>query len=228
MKKLLAYFSKLELALWSSSVLLILASFFVFDPTNYLTLIASLVGVTSLIFNAKGNLIGQVLMIMFSLLYGIISYSFSYYGEMMTYLGMTMPMAVFALISWLRNPYNGKRAEVRVSSMGKTEHIFLWLAAAAVTAMFYFILAYFHTANIIPSTVSVTTSFVAAYLTFCRNPYFALAYAANDVVLLVLWSLASITDLRYVSVIVCFAAFLFNDIYGFISWQNMKNRQAEN
>ena len=27
-------------------------------------------------------------------MYGIISYAFAYYGEMITYLGMTMPMAV--------------------------------------------------------------------------------------------------------------------------------------
>lgn len=50
----------------------------------------------------------------------------------------------------------------------------------------YFILRAFNTANIIPGTISVTTSFVAVYLTFRRSPYFALAYAANDVVLIVL------------------------------------------
>ena len=58
-----------------------------------------------MIFNAKGNPIGQFLTIVFSLLYGIISYGFSYYGEMITYLGMTMPMSVFALVSWIKNPY---------------------------------------------------------------------------------------------------------------------------
>ena len=112
MSKLKNYFSKSEIALWISSVMLIIISFCVFDRTNYLALCASLIGVTSLIFNAKGNPFGQLLMIVFSLLYGIISYSFSYYGEMITYLGMTMPMAIFALISWLRNPYNGNKSEV--------------------------------------------------------------------------------------------------------------------
>ena len=225
MKKLLSYFSKLEIALWISSVLLILVSFLVFDRVNYLTLAASLIGVTSLIFNAKGNPIGQALMIVFSLLYGIISYTFSYYGEMITYLGMTMPMAAFALISWLRNPYKGNKAEVVVNSIGKAEQGFMWVATAAVTVLFYFILGYFNTANIIPSTVSVTTSFLAVYLTFRRSPYFALAYAANDMVLIILWVMASIADIRYISVVVCFVAFLFNDIYGFISWQKMKIRQ---
>jgi len=84
-----------------------------------MTLAASLIGVTSLIFNAKGNPIGQFLMVIFSLLYGIISYSFSYYGEMVTYLGMTMPMAIFALVSWLKNPYNGRRSEVKVNELSR-------------------------------------------------------------------------------------------------------------
>ena len=222
------YFSKTEIALWCSSVALIIISFCVFDRENYLTLLASLIGVTSLVFNAKGNPFGQVLMVVFSLLYGIISFTFAYYGEMITYLGMTMPMAVFALISWLRNPYNGNKTEVKVNTTSQKETWFMWLGTAAVTLLFYFILSYFNTANIVPSTLSVTTSFLAVYLTFRRSPYFALAYAANDIVLIVLWVMASICDVKYISVVVCFIAFFVNDIYGYISWQNMKIRQSKN
>jgi len=226
-KTALNYFSKNEIRLWCSSAVLILLSFLIFDRGNYLTLIASLIGVSSLIFNAKGNPIGQILMIVFSLLYGVISYSFAYFGEMITYLGMTMPMSVFALISWLRNPYEGNIAEVKVNSISKCETAFLCFITLVVTLFFYFILKHFGTANITPSTLSVTTSFVAVYLTFRRSPYFALAYAANDIVLIILWILASMADTRYVSVAVCFAAFLVNDIYGYISWQKMKLRQVK-
>ncbi len=220
------YFSKLEIALWGSSALLIVGAFCAFDRENYLTLLASLVGVTSLIFNAKGNPFGQFLMVVFSLLYGIISYSFDYYGEMITYLGMTMPMSIFALIAWLRNPYNGNKAEVKINSISKGEMFFMWIMTIAITVLFYFILEFFNTANVVPSTISVTTSFLAVYLTFRRSPYFALAYAANDVVLIVLWVLASLHDIRYISVVVCFVAFFVNDIYGYINWQKMKQRQA--
>ena len=226
MAKFLDYFSKTELILWSTSACFIVISFYIFDRTNYLTLCASLIGVTSLIFNAKGNPIGQALMVAFSLLYGIISYTFAYYGEMITYLGMTMPMAVFALIAWLKNPYKGNKAEVKVNSIGKAEQLLMWLLTVGVTVVFYFILNYFNTANIIPSTLSVTTSFLAVYLTFRRCPSFALAYAANDIVLIVLWVMASLSDIRYISVVICFVAFLFNDIYGYISWQRMKRRQS--
>ena len=225
MKKLTAYFSKGELALWGASSVLILVSFLIFDRVNFMTLAASLIGTTSLIFNAKGNPIGQALMVVFSLMYGVISYTFSYFGEMITYLGMTGPMALFALISWLRNPYKGNRAEVAVNRIGKWEYSFLYLATAAVTLGFYFILAHFNTANILPSTLSVATSFVAVYLTFRRSPYFALAYAANDVVLIVLWTLAAAENMIYLSVIICFVMFLVNDLYGFVSWKRMEKRQ---
>lgn len=224
-KSLTGYFTKFEAALWLFSALLVTAAYCVFDRSDPLTLAASLIGVTYLILNAKGNPIGQALVIIFSVLYGIISFRFRYYGEMITYIGMTLPMAVAALISWLKNPYNGKKAEVRVSRIGKKETAVMIVLTAGVTVIFYFILKAFGTARVIPSSLSVTTSFLAVYLTCRRDPYFAAAYALNDMVLIVLWSLASAEDIKYVSVLVCFIVFLANDIYGFISWMRMKKRQ---
>ena len=225
MKLLTTYFSKEELTLWSSSSLLILVSFLLFDQVNTMTLAASLIGTTSLIFNAKGNPIGQVLMIVFSLLYGLISYTFSYFGEMITYLGMTAPMALFALITWLRNPFNGNRAEVAVNRLKLREMYGMLVLTITVTGGFYFLLDHFETSNLLPSTLSVATTFITVYLTFRRSPYFALAYAANDIVLIVLWTLAAMENIRYLSVIICFVMFLINDLYGFVNWKRMEKRQ---
>lgn len=221
------YFSITEWCLWAGSVTLILLSFLIFDRSDGLTLTASLLGVTSLIFCAKGNPIGQALMIVFGLLYGIISYRFAYYGEMITYLGMTAPMAIFALIAWLKHPYRGNRAQVEVNGLSRREILWLIPLTAAVTVLFYFILAYFGTQNLIPSTLSVTTSFVAVYLTFRRSPWFAAAYAANDLVLILLWVLAAGSDRSFVSVAVCFVVFLVNDLYGFFRWRVMQKQQRE-
>lgn len=221
------YFSTTEIVLWATSVILIMGSFCLFDRENYMTLLASLIGVTSLIFCAKGNPAGQLLMVLFSFLYGMISLSFTYYGEMLTYLGMTMPMAVFSLIAWLRNPYEGNKAEVEVYQISRKEVAGMLVLATVVTVVFYFILEAFHTANIVPSTISVTTSFIAVYLTYKRSPYYAVGYAANDLILIVLWLMASMEDITYISVVVCFAAFFVNDLYGFINWNKMGRKQAE-
>ena len=140
--KIFNYFSKGEWFLYLTSVLTIFISFFAFKSSDYITLIASLIGVTSLIFNAKGNPLGQVLMVIFSLLYGIISFGFSYYGEMITYLGMTMPMAVLSLISWLKHPYKHNKSQVEISSINLRDTLFMLLLTLIVTVIFYFILYY--------------------------------------------------------------------------------------
>ncbi len=225
MKKILGYFSKTEISLWSFSVILIILSFVIFDKENYLTLTASLIGVTSLIFSAKGNPVGMLLMVIFSILYGIISCSFAYYGEMVTYIGMTGPMSLFSLFSWLRNPYKSKKSEVSVNHLAKKEIVFMAVLTMIVTLAFYFILRQLNTTNLIPSTISVTTSFAAVYLTFRRSAYYALAYATNDIILIILWILAAKQNISYIPVIICFVVFLINDLYGFISWQRMSEKQ---
>lgn len=226
-KSVLKYFSAGEGALWFMSVLTIVLSFIISESTNYPALIASIIGVSSIIFCSKGNPVGQVLMIVFSIIYGMISYSFSYYGEMFTYLGMTAPMCIFALISWLKNPYGGNRSEVKINTIKNSEWLFAILITIIVTVIFYFILRYFNTANLIPSTLSVATSFLAVYLTFRRSPWFALVYAMNDFVLIILWLIASYSNRSFISVMVCFMVFFINDLFCFVSWLRMKKRQSK-
>ena len=156
------YFSTGEVVLWSVSVALIIASFLIFDRKKYITLIASVIGVTALIFTAKGNPTGQALMVVFGVIYGVISFAQRYYGEMITYVGMTVPMAVFALVSWLKNPYEEGKAEVKVNKISKIEYALTVVAGVFVAFGFYFILRAFNTANLIWSTVSVATSFSAS------------------------------------------------------------------
>ena len=225
LKQLFSSLTIIDYTIWGAAMLFITVSFLIFDRTNFLTLAASVIGVTSIIINAKGHPLGQLLMLFFAAVYGYISFSFHYYGEMITYLGMTAPMALFALISWLRNPFKEGNAEVRVNHLSRLEIAFMSLLTVIVTFIFYFILRYFNTVNLIPSTVSVTTSFAAVYLTFRRSAFFSLLYAANDVVLIVLWALASMTDSSYISVLICFVMFFVSDIYGFVSWLKMKKRQ---
>lgn len=218
-----------EWLIWSVSAISITVCFFVFKNTQYLYLVGSLIGVTALIFVSKGNPIGQFLTIIFSVFYGIISYSFNYYGEMITYLGMSAPIALWALISWLKNPYKGNKSEVKVNSLSKKEWCLFLFAAALVTLSFFFILRALNTANLILSTISVFTSFVAAYLTARRSRFYAIGYGLNDIVLIIMWSVASYEDLTYLPMVICFIAFLVTDSYGFINWSIMNKKQkAEN
>lgn len=220
--------TRFEWCLWISSMIVVILCFFLGNAMGVLALIASLIGVTALIFTARGEVIGQILIVVFAILYGVISWQQRYYGEMLTYLGMSAPIAIAAVISWIRHPYHGgSHVEVEVNRLRGREIVFLCALTVAVTVGFYFILDALGTAQIIFSTLSVTTSFFAAYLTFRRSPYYAFAYAANDVVLIVLWVLASIRDVSCLSMVICFLMFLVNDLYGFFNWLRMQKRQEK-
>lgn len=214
-----------ERLLWGGSVAAVLISYFAFRSGGWLSLAGSIVGATALIFVAKGNVLGQMLTIVFGVIYAIVSYQCRYYGEMITYLGMTLPSALAATISWIRNPY--RENEVKVRAMKKYDIIILGVLAALVTALFYFILRYFNTANLAWSTVSIATSFMASSLTMLRSQYYALWYALNDVVLIVLWVLATVSSIEFLPMVVCFLVFLANDLYGFFYWSRMARRQTK-
>lgn len=207
------------------SLLVVTGSFLIGSTSGYLTLAASLVGVTALIFVSKGDVTGQVLTVVFSILYAIISYTFQYYGEMITYLGMTMPIAIMSVVSWVRNPYSEK--EVKVSHLTKKQFAKVFVLAMIVTLLFYFILRFFETANLMVSTISITTSFLASFFMYLRSSAYALSYAANDIVLIILWIMASMENISYLPMIVCFVMFFVNDMYGFFNWRRMKERQVK-
>lgn len=212
-----------EKLLWLFSVMGITLSFFIMRNTDYLTLIDSLIGVSALIFVAKGNVIGQVMTVIFGVFYGIISAQYHYWSEVITYLGMTAPIALGAVATWIRHPY--EKGEVKVREMKRRDWVILALLTIAVTILFYFLLRWLDTPNIIFSTISIATSFSASALVLLRSEYYGIFYGMNDVVLIVLWTLASIENINYFPMVLCFVIFLINDLYGFYNWQKIKRRQ---
>lgn len=214
-----------EWLLWLGSVAMITVSYLFAGEYDILTLIASLIGVTALIFTAKGNVLGPVILIFFSLFYGYISFTQQYYGEIITYVGMSAPVSAVSVITWLKNPYSS--SEVKTSKVTAKTMTVLFIATVVVTVLFYFILKVFGTASLIISTISVATSFLASMLTTLRSPFYAAAYALNDIVLIVLWIIASAGDISCITMVVCFVVFLINDLYGLINWLKMQKKQEE-
>ena len=153
-----------EWCLWLASLAVVLIANQITPELDPLTMTAALVGVTSLVFAAKGNVWSQVLMIVFSILYGVISFRFHYWGEMITYLGMTLPMAVWSTVTWLKNPSKENGSEVAIQTLARRHLAALAASTVAVAAVFYYILKLLDTPTLFFSTVSIITSFLAAAL----------------------------------------------------------------
>ncbi len=215
-------FAKLKPSAWVLyllSLTVVTASAFLGGTADALSLICSLIGVTALIFLAGGDVWGQILTCVFAVLYAIVSFRLSYYSEVITYLGLSAPSALFSVFAWLRHPSAENRDVVNVHTLRAAEVAGIFGATAAVTVGGFFLLRALGTPQLAVSVISVATSFLAAALMFFRSPYYALAYAANDVVLIILWTVASVSDLRYLAVVACFVAFLANDLYAFLCWR---------
>ncbi len=210
--------------LWTVSVIINVIAFGVSGWKDPLSFVSAVIGVTALIFHAKGHVISEIIMVVFAVFYSIVSFILHYYSEFITYAFMSGPIALFSVFSWLKNPH-GKSGQVKVASLTKKKIAIMFVLTAAVTTSFYFILRALNTPNLAVSTLSIATSFLACYLAFLRSPWYAIAYSANDIVLIVLWVLATIKDISYLPMVTCFSVFLVNDVYGFICWCKMKKSQ---
>ena len=224
MKNPFSELNKKEWTIFLGSLISVVAANFIGD-FNVLNLISSILGVTFLIFVAKGSVWGQIFTLAFAVFYVIKSYVFKYYGEVLISFLMMIPLAVFSIVTWYRNPYKKGENVVRICRISFKEICFSVLCACAVTVAFYFILKALGTANLIVSTISVFTSFLASYLMLRRNSFYAVMFMLNDLVLIVLWGMSCAVDIANVSIVVCFFIFLINDTYGFIRWKMREKEQ---
>lgn len=117
-------------------------------------------------------------------------------------------------MTWLKNARNSSDGVVEIRKITRKGTGILVLCNAAVTIAFYVLLKKLNTPNLIFSTISVVTSFFAASLTMLRSSYYALGYAANDIVLIILWILASIKEPGYTPVVVNFLIFFLMTCMG--------------
>ncbi len=225
MKNPFLILSRKEKILWAVSLIIVALANILSGSFDYLTFFTALIGVTAVLFQAKGNIWGQIFITIFAVLYGIISLQFHYYGEMMTYLGMALPMALWAIYTWMRHPSESDPHAVKIRRLKPMHYVILVISGAAVTYVFYLILARFNTPNLVFSTISITTSFYAAALTMLRSTFYAFWYAMNDLVLIVLWVYASTKDPSYIPMVINFAVFFLNDLYGFYSWKKREKVQ---
>lgn len=217
--------NKLELTILLSSEIIIILTFILSNEKNILSLLSSILGGISLIFLAKGDYIGHFISIIYSILYIIISYQCRYYGEIFIYILLMIPLSIFSIIVWKKNQAN--EHEVKVSNIFKKDIILIIISTLIIGLIFYFILKYLKTENLIISTISVMTSFSASLLSIKRSPYYAIMYIINDLVLITMWSLTLKNNISYLPNVICFFAFLESDIYGLINWKKLEKKQKQ-
>lgn len=173
---------------------------------------------------AKGKYACYIIGIISTFFYAYVSYSNSYYGEVIIAMLCTLPLMVIGLINWLKHQDNTNT--VIIKEITKKELIVVLLSQVVMFLGYYYLLKIFNTNNLLVSTFSIVASIIATYLTARRSEYGFIGFIINDLILIVLWSIPVINgESNLIPVLLCPVLLLINDIYGVYNWKRIKNKQ---
>ena len=222
--KLLKDWSNFEKILLFGSIIIVSIVGIVFK-SDVLTVSCSIVGIITALLLAKGKNLGQVFGLLITILYSIVSYKNKYYGEVLIYALLMLPMYVIGIITWI-NHKNEKTNSVEINSIKKKEWIIVSFIFAGLFVGIYYLLKAFNTSELVVSTISVLASLFAVYLQIRRSKYSFSFYIVNDIILMFLWGIPVIHG-SYILVPMLLNPTInfINDAYGFYNWKKTERIQ---
>lgn len=175
---------------------------------------------------AKGKYACYIIGIISTFFYAFVSYSNSYYGEVIIAMCCTLPLMIVGLVNWLKHQDNTNT--VVIKEISRKELIIVLFSQAIMFIGYYYLLKVFNTNNLLVSTFSIVASIIATYLTARRSEYGFVGFIINDIILITLWSIPVIGgNTNLIPVLLCPVLLLINDIYGVYNWKKIKNKQKE-
>ena len=193
--------------------------------SDLLTISCSIVGIITALLLAKGKNLGQVFGLLITVLYSIVSFKNKYYGEVLIYSLLMLPMYVIGIITWI-NHKSEKTNSVEINSINKKEWILVSFIFAGVFVGIYYLLKSFNTSELVISTISVLASLFAVYLQIRRSKYSFSFYIVNDIILMFLWGIPVVRGSYILFPMLLNPTInLVNDIYGFYNWKKTEKIQ---
>ena len=222
--KLLKDWSNFEKILLFGSIIIVSIVGIAFK-SDVLTVSCSIVGIITALLLAKGKNLGQVFGLLITILYSIVSYKNKYYGEVLIYALLMLPMYVIGIFTWI-NHKSEKTDSVEINSIKKKEWIIVSVISIGVFIGIYYLLKAFNTNELIVSTLSVLASLFAVYLQIRRSKYSFGFYLINDIILMFLWGIPVLHG-SYILVPMLLNPTInfINDTYGFYNWKKTEKIQ---
>ena len=218
--------NKFEKTLLFGSIILVSLVAIIFK-SDLLTTICSIEGIITALLLAKGKNLGQIFGVIITVLYSIVSFKNKFYGEVIIYIVLMLPMFIIGIISWTRHK-NMKTNTVDVNKIESKEWFLVLIISVIVFIGIYFLLKSFNTDELIVSTISVVVSLFAVYLQIRRSRFSFYFYIINDLILMVLWGIPVILgNLLVLPMIFNPIINLINDSYGAYNWKKIEKKQKK-
>lgn len=196
--------------------------------SNFFTLFTALTVVTTTMLLAKGKKEAYIFFLICNILYVYVAFNNRYFGEVLLYLFLIIPMCISSLISWIRHP-NKDTNTVEVNSITRKERMIVYLSIVPLSIGLYFLLRAFNTNELIVSTFTFVCSLLANYYQIRRNKMSFYFYVIQDVALLILWIIPIAKgNLSLLPLIINSTFNLFFDSYGVYNWKKLEKKQGGN
>lgn len=228
MKKIKSTWKWYEYLMLGIGWIIIIIGFIFGSDKNYFSFFASIYGIFTVLTTAKGLFYAPIVGIGYCVLYVLVSITQQFWGEVLIYSLINFPLCVIKIISWLRNRNKQNRTFININKVKWQEYLILFVSIIPITFGFYFLLKALNTNELLVSTFSIVTSLIAEYLLIRRNKFYAIGYMANDIVCIILWSLAIASNgIALLPTLLYFCFTFVNDLYGFINWLIMEKKQKK-
>ena len=216
--------NKLEKSLLFGSIIIISMIAIIFN-SDLLTTISSITGIITALLLAKGKNLGQVFGILITILYSIVSFKNRFYGEVIIYIFLMLPMYLIGIVSWIKY-HNKETNTVQINKINNKEWLLISIISIFGFIGIYLLLKIFNTNELTVSTISVIVSLFAIYLQVRRSRFSFYFYIINDFILMTLWGIPVIKGNKLVLPMLFNPIInLINDIYGVYNWKKIERKQ---
>ena len=219
----MSIFEKIWFSLFSLGGILCLIFIRPFDIQLIFAVVSLYLYLISDNLTANGNKFGMIVIITSSVLYCINCFFYKIYGEIIVNVLLYIPIYVVSFINFCRNTNTENKNDefLQVKKLGIRNLILAVTALVVGVIAVYFLLEVINSSFAFVNALTIVTFIIAMLLRLFRCIEFWWFETLGNVFNIVLWVLASLSDLSSVPFVLTTISSMFNSVYGYIVWRKL-------
>lgn len=207
---------------WLLSACIVITGLSIYWQDSIMGIISSLTGVACVVCTGKGKLSAYIFGVINCILYSIISYKATLYGETMLNAIYYLPMQFYGFYIW-KNNISSETLEVKKIRMTNLKRITVMAIILLGTFSYGLILEKMGDAIPFIDAFTTVSSIVAMYLSVKRFSEQWWIWIAVDVFSVIMWAKAYMLGSESVATLLMWTVYLFNAIIMCYKWQKEAN-----
>ncbi|MCL2846250.1 MAG: nicotinamide riboside transporter PnuC [Firmicutes bacterium] len=191
-------------------------------------ILATTFGAIAAVLFAKARIEAYIAYVVSLVLYAIVAYTESVYGEIIFAVFVMLPITIYGIMNWGRHRrHDDAKGSVALITNTSVREFGLIVGSQVVMGVgYFFLLRWLGTEFLVVSTITLVVGIVAEYLVARRSRWALYAHIVKELAAITLWAFVIAEGGTNVIVIILIPIFcIINDTYGAIQWRRLQKRQ---